>query len=103
METLELTVAIICISLTALGFLRNQPLMLIMAGIGWVALGFMLGDAAAQPELSTALTFLGIGLSLICFLWPLTMWVRERRDRLSPEDQDYEDYRRKIEDTIRRR
>lgn len=103
METIELTVAIICVSLTFLGFMRNQPLMLIMAGIGWVALGFMLGDAVAQPELSTALTFLGIGLSLVCFLWPLTYWVRERRSRPSAEQRDYDDYRRKIGDITRGR
>lgn len=99
----ELTVAIVCISITALGFLRSMPLLLIMAGIGWVALGFMLGDAAPQPELSTALAFLGIGLALICFLWPLTYWVRERRSRETPEERDYNDYREKVRDIYRRK
>ena len=103
METLELTVALICISLTALGFIRSQPLILIMAGIGWVTLGFMLGEATDSPALGTALTVLGVGLALICFLWPLTYWVRERRGRPSIEERDYEDHRRKVEDITRRR
>jgi len=102
MDSIELAVAIVCLGITALGFLRSQPLLLIMAGIGWIALGVMLGDAVAQAELSTALTFLGVGLALVCFVWPLTIWLKGR-DRRSPADKDYEDYKRKVTDITQRR
>lgn len=102
MDVLELTLAIICLGLTTLGFLRNQPLLLIMAGLSWLALGFLMGDLAPNDAMETAFIFIGVGLSLVCFIWPLTIWLKGR-DRLSPEERDYEDYKRKVQDTIYRR
>lgn len=103
MDTLDLTLGMICLGLTIFGFLKDQGSLLIMAGIGWLALGLLLGDAATDPAIGLAVGSVGVGMSLVCFIQPLVAWQRKRVGRLSPEDQDYEEHRRKIEDITRRR
>ena len=93
---IALVVGIICLGATALGFVIKQPLILLCAGIGWTILGAMLYDT------NTAIMILCICFALVCFVWPLTIFLRERRSRPSPEDEDYESYRQKVIKTIQK-
>jgi len=103
MDTLELTLGIVCLGLTIYGIHKDQVLLLMVAGIGWVALGFLLGDAVIDPATGVAVRAVGIGMSLVCFVQPLVVWLRKRSALGSPEERDYESYKRKVLDVTQRR
>jgi hypothetical protein len=101
-ETMVYTIiGIISLGAMIAGFALSQLLILICAGIGWVAFGFLIYNTAPS-NLGAALLILGIAFALVCFVWPLALAVRRRRGRPSYEDQDYKNYEEQVRNITRR-
>jgi divalent metal cation (Fe/Co/Zn/Cd) transporter len=94
-------IGIISLGAMIAGFALSQLLILICAGIGWVAFGFLIYNTAPS-NLGAALLILGIAFALVCFVWPLALAVRRRRGRPSYEDQDYKNYEEQVRNITRR-
>lgn len=88
-------VGIICIGALAAGFAFKQPLILICAGIGWVVFGALM-FTSGPGDFGTPLFVLGLAFALVCFVWPLVIWMRTRTRRITPEERDYETYRQQV-------
>lgn len=88
-------VGIICIGALAVGFAFRQPLILICAGIGWVVFGALM-FTSSPGDFGTPLFVLGLAFALVCFVWPLVIWMRSRTRASSPEERDYETYKQQV-------
>ena len=99
-----LAIGIICLGLMIAGFILKQAMLLLAAGLGWIMFGFLMYSKVFEnPFINQALLILGLALALVCFVSTLTIYMHSRPTRVSPEERDYQDYRRKVIEATRRR
>lgn len=98
--TTIITLALSLVVMT-IGFVLKQALLLICAGLGWLVFGVLIYTSASSQNV--ALFVLGLALALVCFIWPISIWMRTRTGRLSPEERDQAEYKQQVLDKTRRR
>jgi len=96
-------VAAIAIILMITGIVLKNALLLLTAFIPWIIFAFlMFGTVFANVAISTGLLLFGWFMAILCAVWTLGIWT-SRRPRKSSDDDDYENYKKKVVKVTRRR
>jgi len=99
-----LVIGIVCLGLMIAGFVLKQAMLLLAAGLGWIMFGFLMYSKVFENAfMNEALLTLGLALALVSFVSTLTIYMRSRPPKISPEEADYQNYRRKVLEATRRR
>ena len=98
-----LIIGIICLGLMIAGYVIKNPWLLFSSGLGWILFGFiMYSKVFENPFLNQGLLILGFALAILCFISTIPIFTGMRPTRISPEERDYQEYRRKVIDVTRR-